>query len=257
MPNVAAYAPARPLLRRPVGLDVVRRLQRRRADELRHPLEDELAARVEGSSARRTRPARRGGTCTGRRPRPTAASCRRARARTGAARSPRPRARPRARTARHRRRAPSSTLPCELACWSRIRHAGSAGVEANRARRGSAGRRRSAARAVDLTCPRRRPRRRSSDQLIARTGASSTTRSPSSLRQAQRDQLRAADDAVGEALLRREQLVRPARARDHPQPLEERERVRGLRQEAVGEVRAEVLARGLVADLACAATRRT
>ena len=77
------------------------------------------------------------------------------------------------------------------------------------------------------------------------------------LRHAQRNQLRAADDAVCEALLRREQLVRPAGARDHPQTLEERERVRGLRQEAVGEIRAEVLSRGLDRRPRCAATRRT
>ena len=65
----------------------------------------------------------------------------------------------------------------------------------------------------------------------------------------QRDQLRAADDAIREALLRCEELVRPARARDDPEPLEERERVGGLRQEAVGEVRGEVLTGGLVGDL--------
>ena len=72
-----------------------------------------------------------------------------------------------------------------------------------------------------------------------------------------RNQLRAADDAVREALLGREQLVRPARTGDGPETLQERERVRRLREEAVGQIRAQVLARGLGPDLACEATRRT
>ena len=53
---------------------------------------------------------------------------------------------------------------------------------------------------------------------------------------AQRDELRPADDAVREALLRGEQLVRPARAGDDPEALQERELVRRLREKAVGEV---------------------
>ena len=64
------------------------------------------------------------------------------------------------------------------------------------------------------------------------------------------NELRAADDAKREALLGGEQLVRPARARDRPQPLQQRERVGRLGEEAVREVRAEVLPRDLVADLA-------
>ena len=70
-------------------------------------------------------------------------------------------------------------------------------------------------------------------------------------------ELRAADDAERQTLLGREELVRPSRARDRPQPLQQRERVRRLREEAVREVRAEVLPRDLVADLAHEATRRT
>ena len=56
------------------------------------------------------------------------------------------------------------------------------------------------------------------------------------LGKADRDELRPADDAVGEALLPGEELVGAAGTRDRPQPLEQRERVRGLREEAVGKV---------------------
>ena len=147
------------------------------------------------------------------------------------------------------------TLPCELACCSRMRQAGQRRLEADR--RGEVRRDRDDRGAggdayvagVDLDAavpPADRTHRRVEHDAVAEL-----------LGHPDRDELRAADDAVREALLRREELVRPSRAGDHPQPLEQRERVRRLRQEAVREVRAEVLACRLGADLASAATRRT
>ena len=106
------------------------------------------------------------------------------------------------------------TLPCELACWSRIRHAGSAGSKRIAAARFGATAT-IAARAATVTCPgvdldaSVRPADRAhgsiEDDALAEL-----------LRHPQRDELRAADDAVGEALLGREELVRPTRARDRP-----------------------------------------
>ena len=87
------------------------------------------------------------------------------------------------------------------------------------------------------------------DQRISRTGALERHAIAQPLGEPQRDQLRAADDAVGQALFRLEQLVGAARPGDHPQPLEQREGVGRLRQEAAGEPRAQQVARHLVGDL--------
>jgi hypothetical protein len=66
---------------------------------------------------------------------------------------------------------------------------------------------------------------------------------------AQRDELRSADDAIREALLGSEELIGASGSCDRPETLEQRERVRGLRQESVREVGPEVLACNRVRDL--------
>ena len=242
--------PARPLLRRPVGLDVVAvACSAAGPTSFAIPSRHGALRRVQGSCAPRD------SACSpGRKRAEDADRCRRRRVVVelahelmrceALAREPVARAR----TARSiRRRATSSRCPASSPAG-----AASATPEAparsESPRRGSARQRRSAARASTARVP-ASTSTPPSDQRIARTGAPSSDALAELLRHAQRDQLRAADDAVREALLRREQLVRPAGAGDHPQSLEERERVRGLRQEAVREVRAEVLACGLVADL--------
>ena len=178
MPNVEAYAPARPLLGGPVGLDVVRRLQRRGADDLRHPLEDELSARVEGRAPgelgllAREKRAEDADRCRGRRVVVELAH----ELVRGEALSGEPIGAPEGlgidgedlRHAALRARLLEAHSPCrqrrrEANCRGEIRRDGD--DHGMRRRR-------------DVSP--RRPRRRSSDQLIERTGESSTTRSPSS-----------------------------------------------------------------------------
>ena len=70
------------------------------------------------------------------------------------------------------------------------------------------------------------------------------------LGEADRDQLRATDDARVEAEVGLEEVVDAAGARDHPEPAEEGERVRRLGHEPAREERAQQVAGVVVVDLA-------
>ena len=123
---------ARPLLRRPVGLDVVGRLERRRADDT----SPSPRGRARGARSESSRPGELG--LLAREERAEHADRRRGRRvvvqlahELVRARSPRRRARPRARTARRRRRGPSSRFPASSPAGA------AAATRAARARSGS------------------------------------------------------------------------------------------------------------------------
>ena len=139
-------------------------------------------------------------------------------------------------------------LPCESDCASRWRQAGSAGRKRIASVR-FGGTATIAARAlhgrglgVDLDP--------SSDQRMSRAGASSRTRSPR--RSASRIGISCEPPTTRrrEALVGLEELVGAAGAGDHPQPLQQREGVGGLGQEAAREPGAQQVLGHLVGDLA-------